>query len=166
MDLHQLQIANDSVQDRLVLRIGTEANEEFRIYFTRHFLREIWPHLTAMLSGHLGAAAPAALPESEPEAEAAGFAEPFREDHPRYPLGSTPLLASEATLEAGAPGEARFTLREGRERSFTLDLDAELLQILCAMLHAASEQAQWDLLLDYDAPAAIAGPGGPSSLLH
>jgi hypothetical protein len=43
------------VQGRLALRIATEANEEFRIHFTRSFLRELLPHLTAMPAGHLGA---------------------------------------------------------------------------------------------------------------
>jgi hypothetical protein len=27
-------VTNDSIQDRLVLRVGTQANEEFRIYIT------------------------------------------------------------------------------------------------------------------------------------
>jgi hypothetical protein len=40
------------VQDRLVLRIGTGADEEIRVFFTRRFLRELCPHLTAMLAGH------------------------------------------------------------------------------------------------------------------
>jgi len=39
------------------LRFATQANEKFRIYFTRRLLRESWPHLTAMLAGHLGARA-------------------------------------------------------------------------------------------------------------
>ena len=40
--------------------------------------------------------------------------------------------------------------RSGRERSFNFNLNADLLQALCAMLRAASEQAQWEMKLDYD----------------
>lgn len=167
MPLRQIQVANDSIQDRLVLRVGTEANEEFRIYITRRFLREIWPHLTAMLNGHLFTSVEQAPPvAAEPSGEPASFDQPFRAKNPTYPLGSTPLLASEATMEAVAEGEARLILREGRERSFTLKLDAELLQALCAMLRAASEQANWDLALDYGKATPIASSGGLSSLLH
>ena len=53
MQITQLQVANDSVQDRLILRIATQANEEIRVFITRRFLRELWPHLATMLSGHL-----------------------------------------------------------------------------------------------------------------
>lgn len=167
MPLRQIQVANDSIQDRLVLRVGTEANEEFRIYITRRFLREIWPHLTAMLNGHLGTCAEQApLVAAESTGGPANFDQPFHAKNPTYPLGSTPLLASEATVEAVAEGEARLILREGRERSFTLKLHAELLQALCAMLRAASEQANWDLVLDYGNAPPLASPGGLSSLLH
>lgn len=147
MQLRQLQIANDSVQDRLLLRIGTDANEEIRVYFTRRFLREIWPHLSSMLAGHLTATGN--LQTANQNGEPSNFDAPFNEDNVCYPLGSTPLLVSEATLEPTGQGKARLTLREGRERSFNLDLNAELLQVLCAMLRASNQQAKWELPLDY-----------------
>lgn len=166
MNIRQIQVANDSVQDRLVLRIGTQGNEEIRIFITRRFLRELWPHLTGMLAGHLGAR-PLLKPAGETGAEApvATFSEPFREDNSTYPLGANPLLASEATLEAAGDGVCRLLVREGRERSFNLNLNADLLQALCAMLRAASEQAAWNLQLDY-VPAPTAGPQAGTKLLH
>ena len=166
MPVRQLQVANDSVQDRLILRIGTTANEEIRVYFTRRFLREVWPHLTAMLAGHL-AAKPSITTNAQPKpvGEISSFEHPFQDDNPTYPLGATPLLASEATLEAADEGQARLTLREGRERSFNLNLNGELLQALCAMLRAANTQAGWDLVLEYGTPPAIAGTP-VKSLLH
>ena len=99
----------------------------------------------------------------------ADFSQPFAADNPLFPLGATPLLASEATLDASGQGSARLTLREARERHLTLDLNGELLQALCAMLRAASEQACWELALDYQPLARhpVAGHGnGPSTLLH
>ena len=58
LSIHQLQIAFDAVQDRLVLRVATTANEEIRAHLTRRFVREIWPHLMRVLNGHLGGAMP------------------------------------------------------------------------------------------------------------
>ena len=168
MQISQLQVANDSVQDRLILRIATQANEEIRVFFTRRFLRELWPHLATMLGGHL-AQQPTLVIEADSAApQPPTFEQPFRDDNPTYPLGSTPLLASEATLEPAGDGLARLVLREGRERSFNFNLNADLLQALCAMLRAASEQAQWEMALDYD-KARIASPTGKApakSLLH
>ncbi len=170
MQIRQLQIARDSIQDRLTLRISSQANEEFRVFFTRRFLRELWPHLSAMLAGHL-AAAPATSGASSPAVEPASFDKPFIDNNPTYPLGTMPLLASEATLTADAPGKALLIFREGRERSLNLHLNHELMQALCAMLRAAAEQSQWDLHLDYGKPAAskseppVFEPAKPS-LLH
>lgn len=167
MQIHQIQVANDSIQDRLLLRIATQANEEFRIFITRRFLRELWPHLAAMLAGHLQHP-----PATTPAADAplpADFSQPFAADNPLYPLGATPLLASEATLDASGEDNARLTLREARERHLMLNLNGELLQALCAMLRAASEQAGWNLTLEYQplAKRPLGGHGNtPSTLLH
>ena len=157
MQLRQLQVSNDGVQDRLILRIGTQANEEFRVYFTRRFLREIWPHLTAMLAGHL-AATPNTAFTPPPSEGSASFDQPFQDDDMTYPLGAMPLLASEAIIEPTSEGTARLILREGRERSFNINLNAEVLQALCAMFRAANEQAGWDLTLAYDNPAPLSQP--------
>lgn len=166
MQIRQLQVAHDNVQDRLVLRIGTQANEEIRVFLTRRFVRELWPVLTATLSGHLGA-----RPQSAPEADGADapastFAEPFREENPTYPLGSTPLLASEATVEPAGDSLCRLILREGRERSFTLTLNTELMQAFCSMLRASGDKARWDLALDYAMPPSSGTPAGSKALLH
>jgi hypothetical protein len=147
MQIRQIQVACDAFQDRLTLRISTQANEEFRVWFTRRYLRELWPLLSRMLAGHLAPGPQLAGQQSNNEAPT--FSQPFNEDNPVYPLGAAPLLASEATLEAVGEGLARLTFREGRERSFNLSLTADLLQSLCAMLRASAEQAGWNLTLDY-----------------
>jgi len=163
MQIRQIQIANDSIQDRLLLRIGTQAGEEFRVFITRRFLHELWPHLATMLAVHLQQP-PATVPEADMPLPA-DFSQPFAADNPVFPLGANPILASEATLDAGGKDSARLTLREARERHLTLDLNGELLQALCAMLRAASEQADWALTLEYQ-PVANQPLSSPSSLLH
>jgi len=149
MQIRQLQVAFDSLQDRLLLRVATPADEEYRIWLTRRFLRDLWPHLAALLGKR--AAPVAAVAEAAP-AEAPSFEQPFADDHATYPLGLTPLLTSEIKVDTLADGNFKLTFREGRERSFRLGLTPELLQMLCAMLRAGAEQAQWNLALDY-APA-------------
>jgi tRNA 5-methylaminomethyl-2-thiouridine biosynthesis bifunctional protein len=44
MQIRQLQVACDHLQDRLLLRVATQADEEYRIWLTRRFLRDLWPH--------------------------------------------------------------------------------------------------------------------------
>jgi hypothetical protein len=164
MQIRQLQIANDHLQDRLVLRVATQADEEYRIWLTRRFLRELWPHLAALL-GKLTTPAPA-MAEME-VAEQASFEQPFSDDNATYPLGSSPLLTSEIKFDPLSDGNYSLTFREGRERSFQLGLTPDLLQALCAMLRAGAEQAQWNLALDYAAapePDSVPNTSRPSRL--
>lgn len=166
MQIKQIQAAADPRQDRLLLRIATSGNEEVRVHVTRRFLRELWPGLTAMLAGHLGrplSAAPATATNAP-----GTFDQPYTASDPTLPLGADPLLPGEAKLETAGEGRCHLTLREPKERSFTLTLDADLLQALCAMLRASAEQARWDLELPYGAPTSAGVEAAPKGkqLLH
>jgi hypothetical protein len=165
MQVRQLQIAHDALQDRLVLRVATQADEEFRVWLTRRFLRELWPHLAKLLA-HSNNSAP--LPaDVEAMPTPPSFEQAFQDDKAIYPLGSNPLLTSEIKVDTLSDGGYRLTFREGRERSFELGLTPDLLQAFCAMLRAGAEQAQWGLTLDYSAPDPTAPlPGNPHSRLH
>jgi hypothetical protein len=162
MQIRQLQVAHDSIQDRLLIRVATQANEEYRVWLTRRFLTKLWP----ILAGKL-VAAPITAP-SDSAAEQPSFSEPFRDDEATYPLGATPLLSSEIKFDAMSDGSFTLLFREGRERTFQLHLNADLLQALCAMLRAGAAQAEWQLPLDYTAEAKPVEPTSPptSTRLH
>lgn len=149
MRIRQLQVACDQLQDRLLLRISTQDDEEYRIWLTRRFLRDLWPHLSR-LAGKQAVKAPVIteLPDDDP----AHFETPFSDENATFPLGSTPLLSSEVKVDTLGDGTFNLTFREVRERSFQLALNGELLQTLCTMLRAGAEHALWDLALD-DVPA-------------
>lgn len=164
MQVRQLQIAHDALQDRLVLRVATQADEEFRVWLTRRFLRDLWPHLAKLLT-HARNSAPLAADVAAIPAPPS-FEQPFQDDKATYPLGSNPLLTSEIKVDTLADGGYHLTFREGRERSFELGLTPDLLQAFCAMLRAAAEQAQWNLSLDYAPAEPSPGATGRPSRLH
>lgn len=158
MQIRQLQVANDQIEDRLILRVATAADEEFRVWVTRRLLHNVWPHLAGLLRFDLPHAA----------GEAPSFDKPFRDDKATYPLGAKPLLASELSFDPLPDDMLRLTFREGRERSFQLNLTPDMLQALCSMLRACSEKAHWGLALDYtSAPSSPQSPPtAPPSRLH
>lgn len=165
MQIRQLQIAHDALQDRLILRVSTQADEEFRVWLTRRFLHELWPHLTKLLVQPQNSIPLAPGAEAIPALPS--FEQPFLDDKATYPLGSNPLLTSEIKVDTLADGSFHLTFREGRERSFDLGLTPDLLQALCAMLRAAADQAQWGLDMAYATPAATqASAGKIASHLH
>lgn len=160
--IRQIQVAYDQLQDRLLVRIATPADEEYRVWISRRFLLRLWPHLAKLLG-----APTMPVAASGPPAEPGSFEQPFRDEQATYPLGLSPLLASEIKLDALTDGGQRVTFREGRERTFQVALTPELLQAFCTMLRAAADTADWNLTLDYAAdmplpqlPAAV----GPSRL--
>ena len=165
--ISQIQVGVDAVQDRLILRIATAANEEIRVFVTRRFLREIWPPLAQACQILNPPSAAAAGEKAVAGGSQGSFEESFSVDNPIYPLGSTPLLASEMVLEPIEPGGCRMTLREARERSFSFNLDGDLAQAICAMLRAGADKAGWDLKLDYAATQATTAPAStPVQTLH
>ncbi|MBK7901469.1 MAG: hypothetical protein KA603_11805 [Azonexus sp.] len=156
MQIAQIQAAADPIQDRLLLRIATNTQEEVRVFVTRRLLRDLWPLLMAVLADHLGRPAP-----TSGSAPAGAFGEPYRLENPSLPLGAQPLLPGEAKVEPHGPGRCLLTLKEPRERCFALALDADLLHALCAMLRAGAEQARWDLDLPYGSPAPAGAEAAP-----
>jgi hypothetical protein len=164
MQIRQFIVASDKLQDRLVLRIATQDNEEIRIFFTRRFLSELWPFLITMLVEHLSIQ-PSQSEDRASQIKAEESA--FVSDNPYFPLGSRPFLATEAALEATGPDTARLFLREGRERSCNLNLTSEQMQMLCAMLRQGSQQSGWDLELGYgDTINASSTSGSGKGFLH
>jgi len=162
MLIRQLQVACDQLQDRLLLRISTQEDEEYRIWLTRRFLRELWPHLSRLA----GSSTTTQLVGETSADEPVNFDQLFSEENATFPLGSTPLLSSELKVDTLSDGTFNLSFREGRERSFQLAMNVELLQTLCAMLRAGAEHAQWDLALDDIPVPASVTPAIDISRLH
>lgn len=150
MQIRQIQVAHDRVEDRLTLRIATQADEEYRIFITRRLLRDLWPHLAGLVT-RPQTAADAVAPSDAPKPAASNpsFDQPFKEDKSTYPLGMRPLLASEVSVTVQQDSSFLLVFKEGKERVFRVVLPMELMQAVCAMLRASCEVAKWDLALDY-----------------
>ena len=167
MQIAQLQVAFDPRADRLLMRIASQANEEFRVALTRRLVKALWPHLQRMLESHLAVTSPAESPAAQPdttsqpaepaeppqpnEASAAGagtYSEPFDDSKLTHPLGNEPVLAMESRLQPRKGPICRVMLGEVRARQVTFDCDRELMLALCAMIRATVEKAEWNLDLD------------------
>ncbi len=179
MQIAQLQVAFDPRADRLIMRIASQAQQEFRIALTRRLIKALWPHLQRMLEGHLAAASPEASPASantapasttpaadpaqpaqqnEAAAEGAGtYNEPFDDSNLTHPLGTEPVLAMESRLQPRKGAICRVMLGEMRARQVTFDCDRELMLALCAMIRATVDKADWNLDLDTLAKPAETG---------
>jgi hypothetical protein len=49
MNIHQIQMLYDKQQDRVLLRVSTRDQTEFRFWLTRRFVKRLWGLLLKML---------------------------------------------------------------------------------------------------------------------
>lgn len=69
MQLHQINVAYDSLQDRLLLRFSTSEKVEYRLWITRRMLKGLWPGLLQLMGS-----TPMARQQQAPEAKQAVMA--------------------------------------------------------------------------------------------
>jgi hypothetical protein len=166
--------------DRLLLRVSTRDGQLFQVWFTRRLLRNLWPHLSGMVTrAQLNAGNPKAtvLPEArqmfaqtvrEQSLKQADFRTPFDDTPKVQPLGEEPMLAVECRLTLLPDRAVRWTLIDPQRRDLTLQLPERLATAVHELMVKALVQAQWDLPgVDTAAPAATApGAAEPPRVLN
>ena len=174
--LEQFSASYDAVQDRLLLRIRSSDDAEFRFWITRRYLALLWPLLMKMADAFSGRKAPGdpltrnALAElAHGEAvNKADFGSAYR-DGSLYPLGEEPILLGRVTVKPLQGNTQTLTLLPQDGQGINLDLDEKLVHVLARLLQQAAVAAEWALNLDIS-PGTGAAPeplhtGGPR-LLH
>src|SRR3954468_31060 len=106
MKIHQLSVTYLAEQDRILVRVNTEAAEEMRLWLTRRLMLGLWPLLSRLLTEHLlKLEAAGTVLDTADEAlkkmladfrreeflQHADFETPYR-DNQALPLGEEPLL--------------------------------------------------------------------------
>lgn len=166
MTIHQLQVAFDAAEDRLLFRLTTTAQEEFRMFLTRRFVRALWPMLVKTIESKVAVKAPAAEArrevlafEHEKAVRETDFKTPFREPEaqvPRqFPLGAAPYLAVKGNVRLDGDG-FKLALNPAEGQGIEIGLDDRLMHSLCRLIEQAARSAEWDL--PYFAPPAAPSP--------
>ena len=166
MNIHQLQLAFDAAEDRVLFRVSTTAQEEFRVFLTRRFVRMLWPHLLRSLENKVAVKAP--VPEARREVLAfehekavreTDFSKPFAEaaaEKPhRFPLGEEPFVAALGQLRVESAGVYKLSLNPAKGQGVEIGLDDRLMHSFCRLLETAARNAEWDLPFFAAAPAAV-----------
>lgn len=164
--IYQMRVEFDAPEDRLLMSIISKDGTEFRMLFTRRFVRLLWPNLLK-------------LAESTPEA-AAQQSEAARESIVRFQhetavastkftsrydkdkvvsqyFGEEAVLITEGRIkrtdDPKGPNQVMFTAKDGRP--VTMAIDDVLLHSMVRLIRNAAGKAGWDLDL-----GALAGETG------
>lgn len=151
--LEQFSASYDSGQDRLLLRIRSNDDAEFRFWITRRYLALLWPILMKMADDFSARKSTDPLTRNTlaelAHGQAVGnadFASQYQEGS-LFPLGEEPILLGRITVKPLAGNTQTLTLLPQQGQGINLDLDERLLHVLARLLQHAATATEWGLNL-------------------
>ena len=152
--LEQFSASYDAAQDRLLLRIRSSDDAEFRFWITRRYLALLWPLLMRMADEFSARKAADPLTRSTLAELAHGeavnkadFGSAYR-DGSLYPLGEEPVLLGRVTVKPLRGNTQILMLLPQKGQGINLDLDEKLVHVLARLLQQAAVAADWGLKLE------------------
>lgn len=158
MNIHQLSVHHDERQDRLLLRLNTQDLQEFRFWLTRRMTLRLIPaieqsavRLESAQPGVAATDAPAQQLLTELKRDEflkkADFATPFEKQATQWPLGSEPLLITDAHLTIKPSGALEISFEDKSDpvqaRACQLHLQVNLVHGMLHLIEQASAKAEW-----------------------
>jgi hypothetical protein len=163
MTIHQLQASYVTEQDRILVRLNTQAKEELRLWLTRRMVKNLFPHMIkattelvaaqTQSASHDGADHKALAKFKKQESlQQADFSTPFNSQAAALPIGDAPLLATAVHITPSEGGSLRIGFEEkipgvAGSRSFEVNLGHDLLHGFMHLLELALQHAGWDMTL-------------------
>jgi len=159
MGIHQIEIRHDETEDRLLLRLSTTDNCEFRFWLTRRFTRRLWGMLVQMLEWDQ-----AVKQQVNPETRrtvldiqhegysrqadySKAFDEPQQAAPRRLPLGEAPVLLAQAKGQKGEIGVQMLGLHPLQGQGIDITLDTKLLHMFTRLLREQVAKTDWEVNL-------------------
>lgn len=173
MNIHQIQMMYDKLQDRILLRVSTSEQAEFRFWVTRRYIKLLWSVLLKMLERdpvaavHLDEQVRRSMMEFQHvDAVSAGeFAKPYEEAAKVLPLGGEPVLLSRITARQNAGTQPVLCLHPEQGQGIDIAVDAKLLHMISKLVADAVAQSDWALRLALD-PRAASVPAAQAVPAH
>lgn len=152
MNIHQIQMAYDQRQDRILLRLSTRERTEFRFWLTRRFVKRLWGLLLKMLEQDesfrsLSDEARRALlgMQHETFVEEGDFSKAYDDATREMPLGPEPVLLATAKGKVDAKGNQTLSLHPAAGQGIDLGLNSKLLHMVVKLLRDAVSRSDWDI---------------------
>ncbi len=163
MNIHQIQMAYDKQQDRILLRVSTSERAEFKFWVTRRYVKLLWTILIKMLERDPVAAVHAdekvrrtMMGFQHADAVRAGdFAKQYEETASALPLGTDPVLLSRITAKQNAGAQQFLCMHPEQGQGIDIAVNAELLHMISKLVVDAVAQSGWDLKLAIDPDFAM-----------
>lgn len=150
---NQMQLSFDPLEDRLLFSISTQAQTEYRLWFTRRYVKLLWEFLLEQIRIDLKSNQEAQHAsrdevlsfEHEKATTGADFQSQYSSDNLTHPLGETPLLVSNITMKTDAEGTRLLRFHPESDEGVQISLNKGMLHLLCKLLADSVQKTDWDL---------------------
>jgi hypothetical protein len=152
--LEQFSASYDAAQDRILLRIRSSDDAEFRFWITRRYLALLWPVLMTIANTFSARKSGDPLTRNTlselAHGKAVGTADFASQYHPGsvFPLGEEPVLLARINVNPATADAQTLTLLPQLGQGINLKLDEKLLHVLARLLQQTATAAEWGLTLD------------------
>ena len=172
MNIHQLSASHDERQDRLLLRLNTQAGQEFRFWLTRRMVVRLLPAMDQSLV-KLEVAQPGMVATDPPTQhmlaefkrnaflQSADFSTPYTQTPLALPMGQEPMLVTDVQLSLQPNGHMQMVFQnknEGAPQTCQLNLHPPLVHGMIHLVRQAVEKAEWGILPPQPVAATVSAP--------
>ena len=149
--LRQLNVTYVPAEDRLLLKVSTSDDQEYRAWCTRRFARLLLERLESLFETEIEEVqmVPEAARKDVAQLKHRGsvteqaFAKPYEAEPVSYPLGESGLLLTQFSYQHHESGRVVATLSGDGGKGLTLNMDSKLQHHLYEIITRACQRAEW-----------------------
>ncbi len=149
--LRQVNVSYVEVEDRLLLKVSTSDEREYRAWCTRRFTRLLMDRLEELFQEEVGdiAAVPSAARREVAEFQHSknvaeeSFQRPYEAEPREYPLGEEGVLATTLKYKQLADNVVQFHIGDSAGKGFTLRLNQNFRHQIYELFRRATQRAKW-----------------------
>ena len=142
--LHQINITYSSREDRLLLRVATQAGDEYRIWLTRRFTGLLFKVLEKEMDKHGGIASIGTNQKTTQMFKSGAFEKQFEHEKTvNFPLGEQGFLAYGIKTANSAEGNLILEIIPEQGQGVTINLNSSLLYMMHNLLSQGVMKAEW-----------------------
>lgn len=171
MQLKQMNVAYDRGQDRILLRLSTDQDTEYRMWLTRRMLLGMWPGIVSLVQS-----TPMARQQVDPEAKKAivefqreqalrqaTFDAPYEGDRLKPAIAGEPFLVWGIQMRPAQGGghDINFVPKEGQ--GVHVRLQDAMLHAFVKLLQDVVRAAEWGIALELPVGGTTPAAPGASS---
>lgn len=164
MGIHQIQMAYDAQEDRILLRILSTERAEFRFWLTRRYVKLLWTVLVKMLECDPAAAVhrdesvrrTVMGVQHAQTVQHGEYTKPYEDAGTKVlPLGTAPVLLARVTGKQPENQPPVLSLHPQQGQGIDIGVNTPLLHMISKLLIDAVRQSDWDLKLAIDPDFAM-----------